>query len=240
MKILTKRLLLASVLWSVFAIATGSTAQNRERNTRPNREEVEGMMEAYILSKLQDALDLTDEQFGSMVVAQKKLSDTRRGYRRDRMQVLRQMQQTLQREQAGESELQPLLSELDTLRDDFAANERSRYAAIDAILDIRPASTLPHPRGRAPEATQGNDAPSPRTWERSPSPGVPVRTKIYLSSSAAIACACSKSSGVLMFFKQILWDLWELIRSRTSSSTYVVARLATNCWALNSPRSRHA
>ncbi len=95
------------------------------------------MMEAYILSKLQDSLDLTDEQFGSMVVAQTKLSDTRRAYRRDRMQVLRQMRQTLKREQAGESELQPLLSQLRTLGDDFASNEKTRYAAIDSILDIR-------------------------------------------------------------------------------------------------------
>jgi len=132
-----EKLLLALVSLSVLALATGSTAQNRDRNPRPNREEVEGMMEAYILSKLQDSLDLTDEQFGSMVVAQKKLSDTRRAYRRDRMEVLRQMRQTLQREQAGESELQPLLSQLDTLKDDFAANEKTRYAAIDTILDIR-------------------------------------------------------------------------------------------------------
>lgn len=133
----TKQLLLALVSLSVLAMAAGSTAQNRDRNPQPNRQEVEGMMEAYILSKLQDSLDLTDEQFGSMVVAQKKLSDTKRAYRRDRMQVLRQMRQTLQREQAGESELQPLLSQLDTLRDDFAGNQKSRYAAIDTILDIR-------------------------------------------------------------------------------------------------------
>ena len=133
----TKKLVLALVSLSVLAMAAGATAQNRDRNPQPNRQEVEGMMEAYILSKLQDSLDLTDEQFGSMVVAQKKLSDTRRAYRRDRMQVLRQMRQTLQREQAGESELQPLLSQLDTLRDDFAGNEKSRYAAVDTILDIR-------------------------------------------------------------------------------------------------------
>ena len=137
MKILTKKLLPALVVLSVFAMATDSIAQNRERNPQPNRQEVEGMMEAYILSKLQDSLDLTDEQFGSMVVAQKKLSDTRREYRRDRMQVLRRMRETLQREQSGESELQPLLSQLDTLRDDFASAEKSRYAAIDTILDIR-------------------------------------------------------------------------------------------------------
>jgi Spy/CpxP family protein refolding chaperone len=133
----TRKFLRALVSLSVLSIAIGATAQNRDRNPQPNREEVEGMMEAYVLSKLQDSLGLTDEQFGSMVVAQKKLSDTRRAYRRDRMQVLRQMRQTLQREQAGESELNPLLSQLDTLKADFLTNEENRYAAIDTILDIR-------------------------------------------------------------------------------------------------------
>lgn len=132
-----KKLLSATLLASIAGMVSASAAQDRERNPQPNRQEVEGMMEAYILSKLQDSLDLTDEQFGSMVVAQKKLSDTRREYRRDRMRVLQQMRRTLQREKAGESELQPLLSQLDTLRDELAANEKSRYTAIDAILDIR-------------------------------------------------------------------------------------------------------
>lgn len=128
--------LVASVTSATWA--TETTAQNQRRNQdQPNREEVEGMMEAYVLSKLQDALDLTDEQFGSMVVAQKKLSDTRREYRQNRMRVLQQMRQTLQRDQAGESELQPLLDQLDSLRDEFASTEKGRYDAIDGILDIR-------------------------------------------------------------------------------------------------------
>lgn len=53
------------------------------------------------------------------------------------MRVLQQMRRTLEREQAGESELQPLLTQLATLQEEFIANEKSRYAALDAVLDIR-------------------------------------------------------------------------------------------------------
>jgi len=99
--------------------------------------DVQGMMDAYVLSKLQDALELSDDQFGSLVVAQKKLQDRRREYRQDRMAVLRQMRQALRLEDSGESELRPLLNELDELRSDFTADETNRYGAIDDILDVR-------------------------------------------------------------------------------------------------------
>ncbi len=94
-------------------------------------------MDAYILSKLQDALELTDEQFGTMVVAQKKLQDTRRDYRQGRMTLLRRMRQTLRRDQAREEELTRQLDELDNLEIEFSQNQRARYAAIDDILEIR-------------------------------------------------------------------------------------------------------
>ena len=140
MKAKTKALVLTVLLVSItvpLAWAIETATQNQRRNQQPNRDEVEGMMEAYILSKLQDSLDLTDEQFGTMVVAQKKLSDARREYRQNRMRVLQQMRRTLQREQAGEDELRPLLSQLAGLQDEFIVNEKSRYADIDAILDVR-------------------------------------------------------------------------------------------------------
>ncbi len=121
------------VAFAAFAVSTNA----QERDSGPNRDEVEGMMDAYILSKLQDALELTDEQFGTMVVAQKKLQDTRRDYRQGRMTLLRQMRQTLRRDQAGEEELVHLLDELDSLEIEFSQNQRARYAAIDDILEIR-------------------------------------------------------------------------------------------------------
>ncbi len=116
------------------SVAGGS---GQQRPSEPNRADVEGMMEAYVISKLQESLDLSDEQFGNLVVAQKKLQDSRRDYRRERTGVLRKMRQTLRFEQAAEAELQPLLTQLDSLRDDFAVDEKHRYQAIDDILDIR-------------------------------------------------------------------------------------------------------
>lgn len=124
-----------AVLLALCALAVAEPSE--PWTAQPNRQDVRGMMEAYVLSKLQDALDLTDEQFGQMVVAQTKLSDTRHEYRQNRMRVLRQMRQILQDEDAGENELQPLLDELEALREEFLASEKSRYQAIDAILDVR-------------------------------------------------------------------------------------------------------
>ncbi len=129
------------LVWSitslVIVVGFAASTNAQERDSGPNRDEVEGMMDAYILSKLQDALELTDEQFGTMVVAQKKLQDTRRDYRQGRMTLLRRMRQTLRRDQAREEELTRQLDELDNLEIEFSQNQRARYAAIDDILEIR-------------------------------------------------------------------------------------------------------
>ena len=117
-------------------LGTG-VAGAQERDPRPSGEELEGMMDAYIISKLQESLELSDEQFGSMVVAQKKLQDARRGYRRERAEMLRRMRQALRRDDAPDSELEPLLSKLDELRDEFESEEKQRYRDIDALLDVR-------------------------------------------------------------------------------------------------------
>jgi hypothetical protein len=120
---------------AILLLLSASGAQE-EQEARPSSEEVEGMVDAYIISKLQEALILSDEAFGRMVVAQKKMQETRRSYRRERNEVLREMRQALRRE-AGEEELGPLLSRLDDLHQKFLEDERARYRDIDAILDVR-------------------------------------------------------------------------------------------------------
>jgi hypothetical protein len=131
----TGRLFLLSSLIGMIASAGARGSQERDPGVRA--EELEGMMEAYVLSKLQDSLGLGDEQFGRMVVAQKKLSDARRSYRRERGEILRQMRRALDREQAGADELSPLLLKLDELQQNFLEQEKARYRDIDAILDVR-------------------------------------------------------------------------------------------------------
>lgn len=122
-----------------FAAALGAAAASgqEEPPQQPSGEEIEGMIDAYVLSKLQDALTLSDEEFGRMVVAQKKMQDARRAYRRARNEVIREMRQALRRDDAGEAELSPLLSRLEELQQRFLEEERARYRDVDAILDIR-------------------------------------------------------------------------------------------------------
>jgi hypothetical protein len=131
----TGRVLLLTSL--VAALAQAGAGRPQERDAGVRAEELEGMMEAYVLSKLQDSLRLGDEQFGRMVVAQKKLQDARRSYRSERGEILRQMRRALEREQAGEDELAPLLVRLDELQQGFLEQEKARYREIDAILDVR-------------------------------------------------------------------------------------------------------
>jgi Spy/CpxP family protein refolding chaperone len=128
----------AAILALLLVLGTAPpVALPQEEEGRPSADELSGMVDAYVLSKLQDALGLSDEQFGRMVVAQKKLQDARRSHRRERMEVLRQMRQSLRRDDAGEEELLPLLTRHEELRDRFAQEEKERYRDIDAILDVR-------------------------------------------------------------------------------------------------------
>lgn len=126
-----------SILAVAASLAASGASGQEERPQQPSGEEIEGMIDAYVLSKLQDALVLSDEEFGRMVVAQKKMQDARRAYRRTRNEVLREMRQTLRRDDAGEAELSPLLGRLDELQQRFLEEERARYRDIDAVLDVR-------------------------------------------------------------------------------------------------------
>ena len=64
-------------------VAFAASTNGQERDSAPNRDEVEGMMDAYILSKLQDALELTDEQSAALdKIFRKALPQLRESMRR--------------------------------------------------------------------------------------------------------------------------------------------------------------
>ena len=127
------------VLLVLFAVAPFVLAQRgkQERNIRRDRVDVEGRIDAYVISKLQESLDLSDEQFADMVVAQKKLQKIRHEYRRARSGLLREMRQVLRRDDVSDDELQSLLDSLDSLVLAFAENEKLRYEEVDEILNVR-------------------------------------------------------------------------------------------------------
>lgn len=126
-----------ALAFTLVAATLSPVALAQETAARPSRGELEGMIEAYIITKLQEALDLTDEQFGRMVVVQTKLQETRREYRRERVEILRELRSALRRESSGEEELAPLLERLAASTKAFQEEERERYRDIDAILDVR-------------------------------------------------------------------------------------------------------
>ena len=109
----------------------------QERNNRRDRGAVDGMIGAYVISKLQDSLDLSDEQFAEMVVAQKNLQTVRHEYRRERSGLLREMRQVLRRDDASDDDLKSLLDNLDSIALAFRENEKLRYDQIDDILNVR-------------------------------------------------------------------------------------------------------
>ena len=92
------------------ASAFGSMQEQRPR--RAKRGDMEGLMEAYVISKLQESLDLTDQQFAEMVVAQKKLSGHRRDYRQERSRTLQELRQLLGQSEVPVDEITPMLTRL--------------------------------------------------------------------------------------------------------------------------------
>ena len=113
-----------------------AVSQSLQPQPGASRQEFESMMEAYIISKLQDSLSLTDEQYAGMVVAQKKLQETQRNYRRQRSEFLRQLRR-IGRVDGADNELAGVLAGFDQLKREFQESEWTRYAAIDEILNVQ-------------------------------------------------------------------------------------------------------
>ena len=126
-------LLLAGGIF-VCAITANGAQQNNDRPA--DRAEFQQMMEAYVLSKLQDALGLSDEQYAQMVVAQKKLHDARRSHRRERQRLLRQLHREVDLDDADER-LAATIAELSSLDESHRGELRERIDVIDQILSVR-------------------------------------------------------------------------------------------------------
>jgi hypothetical protein len=121
----------------VFSTATALASYQETPPRRSQRQDVEGLMEAYVISKLQEALELSDQQFAEMVVVQKKMGEHRRSFRRDRQNVLGQLREHLRSPDRPDDEITPLLKRLDGLQEELNSQLRADYEAVDKILDVR-------------------------------------------------------------------------------------------------------
>ena len=130
------RLLLTLVL----ALGAGGAARARAqedsppRAGRPARDEAFKMVDAYVVSNLQESLGLDDEQFAKAVPLVKRLQGERRAYFLDRTRTVREMRRLLHQGGATEAQVLDLLNRLKALDADGPAQARKNLDALDALL----------------------------------------------------------------------------------------------------------
>lgn len=134
---MSKRLVLVLAV-ALGAGSAGAFAQEPAPPGRPEeragREEALRMVDAYIVSNLQESLGLTDEQFVKVLPLVKKLQTDRREYFMGRMRALREMRRLLSSGSATEAQILDQLKELKALDADGPAKTRRDVEALDAVL----------------------------------------------------------------------------------------------------------
>ncbi len=98
------------------------------------RDETFRLMDAYLISNLQESVGLTDEQFARVMPLVKKLQSDRRDFARRRMQALRSLRKTLVSGAATEAGVADLLKEVKTASAEERAATVRNTEALDAAL----------------------------------------------------------------------------------------------------------
>ena len=119
---------------AVFVVARAAFGQEEPAPGRGAREEAFRMVDAYVVSNLQESLGLSDEQFAKAIPLVRKLQRDRRDYLIERVRVVREMRRLLRQGGAVEPQVLELLQQVKTL--DAEGPERSRHdlEAFDAML----------------------------------------------------------------------------------------------------------
>jgi Spy/CpxP family protein refolding chaperone len=130
----TGRMLLTIVLVGAFGARALAQEEPPAGSDRPGREEAFRMVDAYVVSNLQESLGLTDEQFARAIPLVKKVQTERRQYYLERTRTLREMRHLLRRGGAPEGQVLDLLKQLKALDAEGPTRTRESLAALDAVL----------------------------------------------------------------------------------------------------------
>ncbi len=120
----------------LLAGAEGVWAQGAARPgaNRPARDELFKMIDAYIVSNLQESLSLTDEQFVKLLPVVKKLHATRRDFVQRRRETLGEMRRLLESGNATEARIGELVKTLKAQEAEEPLALRRDADAVDALL----------------------------------------------------------------------------------------------------------
>jgi Spy/CpxP family protein refolding chaperone len=98
------------------------------------REEVFKMVDAYILSNLQESLGLSDEQFVRLLPLVKRLQTDRRSFAQRRQRALQELRRVMQTGTATDARVGELLKELKAAEAEEPVTIRKDSDAIDGAL----------------------------------------------------------------------------------------------------------
>lgn len=120
---------------ALLLLAGAAAAQQESPGARPPREEAFGMVDAYLVSNLQESLGLSDEQFARAIPLVKKLQRERREYLLERNRSLREMRRLLRRGGTPESQVLEQLAQLKRLELEGPERTRRNLEALDAVFE---------------------------------------------------------------------------------------------------------
>jgi len=101
---------------------------------RRSRDEAHKMVDAYIVSNLQESLGLSEDQYVKLLPLVNRLQKDRREYTARRMQALQEMRRLLQSGGATEARVSELLKEVKTVEAEAPSVQKKDQDAIDAVL----------------------------------------------------------------------------------------------------------
>ena len=123
------RIAALSVLVSLVAVAASAQAPAR----RP-REEAFKMVEAYVVSNLQESLGLTDDQFAKLLPHVKRLQKDRRDLSQRRGRAMGELRRVLESGAATEARVVELMKEVRAVEAEQPETVRRDMEAIDGVL----------------------------------------------------------------------------------------------------------
>jgi hypothetical protein len=123
----------------VLLAVRGLHAQGGPQNPPP-RDEAFKIIDAYVMSNLQESLGLSDEQFVRLLPLVKKLQDERRGFAQRRMRAVMELRQAFRSGVATEAHVGERLRELkDVETQEPGAVKRHRDAIDGALTPVQQA-----------------------------------------------------------------------------------------------------
>jgi len=125
--------------WTLVLLVTAGQAAQAPRETPPHgdmrpREEAFKIVDAYVVSNLQESLSLTDDQFVKVLPLVKRLQTERREMFRRRQQAVRELRRILESGTATEAQVAEVLREVKTVEAEEPARTQKNLEAIDATL----------------------------------------------------------------------------------------------------------